>query len=238
MTHGERVKFKSALDGSKQTGRITSSISRYRVRVKTDAGRLEVVPVKSIRPVKDSVMILESNLEKDLQSERQSGTFLKEVLRAYHIKPTYVRVHSAENLEFFLKVARRREVRYLHFSCHGHAQLGDCELELTHDRVSLRDNPQLFAGLHGAVLIFSACEIGSAEAIMTRLKEISGAELVVCYKRKVHDHYTNMAEHLLYHYLLANRARPLDAVRKAADVLQYSGIRTDDTHRLPLLNWF
>ena len=214
--------------------RVTQVLTKRR-RIITDTGKRRVVNITSLKSLKDRVLILEGRLDRSLFSKRTFGPMLQQMLSAYCVRADYERIHTVSGLRGFLK-AEGRDPRYriVQIICHGKDLKGrnNAELQLTHDKVDLLENLDMFAGLKGKVIILCACDIGRETTLLKKIKQVSNARAVIAYRKKVYDTYTNLAEALLYEQLLSSDVSPKTAVERASEALRtVNAYASDEPYR-------
>ena len=158
---------------------------------------------------KVGVMLLETQLDREMTSQRAQILFMREFFRNYpSVDFSAERVHSRADLAKFLDRARRnRAVQFVHIVAHGRSSRTRSQLVLTgNERVDLRvgRNQRLFRGLVDKILFFSCCEIGADNDLMRKLLKVSGARAIFSYVDEIEDEQAFVIEPLFYH--LAHRA--------------------------------
>ena len=208
----------------KHRGRVTKTIPKEKkVKVVTDEGKRFTIPTKRLKYSPDRVLILEGRLDKRLTSKRIYGPMFQQLLYSYNTTALYERVHSIVDLKNFIKQEGRKvETRIIHIMCHGEnaPQKNTAYLRLTHEKLDLNQNLNIFEGLNGKVLIFSCCEIGNNLNIMQAIKDVSNAIAVIGYRKEVYDTFTNIAEILLYDRLIETINSPSNVVNQIQIVLK------------------
>ena len=223
-----RVTFRDD-EKQKRTGRVTA-VKPQKRRVKTDDGRLLVVPVRRLKPAKDEVLLLETRLDHNLRSRRGDGRFFEEFFATHGIPCLYERVHSKDELRYFLSWARRTSsnVRWVHYLGHGNLRegRGKCELNLTAGQLLLPEDADVFAGLSGKTLILSCCCVGGCPGAVEQLRQVSGAEAVFAYNGEVYDEQTRMGDTALYELMLNEPwLKPTTVAKRVNDILWLLGMR-------------
>jgi hypothetical protein len=163
----------------------------------TDAASVEAAPTTR-------VLLLETDLDHDLSSERSQIPFLREFMRHFpDVELIAKEVHARDALEKFLDVARTDpKIKMLHIVAHGTAGDGATSLVLTgHEEIDLRarENLRLFRSLHTESIMLSSCLLGTDRALMRKLVKVSGASAVFSYARELDDWQAFLIETLLYH---------------------------------------
>lgn len=232
---GNRVTFKDS-EGRKRSGRVTS-VEPQRRRVKTDDGNLVSVSVRQLREAHDQALLLETRLDSNLQSKRGDGVFLEEFFKPHKVKCLYERVHSKENLRYFLGFARRTtsNVRWVHYLGHGSTREGSnkCQLDLTAGKLLLPEDLEVFAGLPGKTLIFSCCDVGRCPGVMEQILGISGAEAVYAYNGEVYDHTARVGDTALYGIMLNEpHLKPQTVAQRVNQILRLVGTDFEGKQRL------
>ena len=226
---GERIIFRRPEDDGKIRGRITQFPGKEgRYSVVTDSKKRVKVHWKHVSGESpDRVLILEGRLDRNLRSKRSYGPTFQKLLYPYGVEALYEKMHTKDGLRAFLeREGKKPEYRVIHLMSHGKQSKRGHKaiLELTHDKVDIEDSYEIFEGLEGKILIFSACVIGSNKKVMTKLKEISGAAAIVVYTHEVNDYYTNLAEHLFYHQLFENELSPQKSIEVVRDLLMWGKV--------------
>lgn len=222
---GDRVIFKYR--GERHRGKVTQVMPRWRSIV-TDTGRKMKVPVGRLRYAQDRVLVLEARLDNDIRSPRSYARMIVRWLSAYGVAVYHERVHTRDDLGYFLKRAARQDAtRFIEIIAHGAEPEEDLgyRLKLTFESVDLREDAGLFAGLNGKVILFSCCNLGSDRIAMERIKEASGATAVIAYRVPVEDYYANLHDALIYDRLLTTHQTPRVAAEKVAEALYGLGLK-------------
>jgi len=230
----QRVVF--SMNGTYYRGRVTAKAPRLR-RVVTDSGKRFVVPVRKLKSSPDRALLLETRLDRSLRSARAHGPMMQQWLHTFGVEAHYERMHTIEDLRYFLKQeGRRPATRYIHIMGHGCSNLGsgNAILQLTFGRVRLVDHLDVFGGLDGKILIFSCCEIGADRSALETIKTASGASAIIAYRTPVNDWYTNLVEVMLYERLVNTHMTARCAVEVVAKAIRSLGVRVDSA-RGPVL---
>lgn len=229
---GERVRFRHG--GEFITGRITEVLPKVR-RIVTDRGSRTLIPVRSLRPARDSVLILEARLDRSLRSKRSPGNTLARMLRTYGTRVFYERVHSREDFARFLHEESKKspDLRFIHLMAHGTAspRIKHARLKLTFEEIDLWEDADFFAGLDGRILFFSSCEVGSNEKVLMHLLDSSRAQAIYAYTKKVEDPYTNLVELLVYDRLFNTTLAPETIAERVYAAVDSLGIRPEGGYR-------
>ncbi|MCX7013677.1 MAG: hypothetical protein NTW86_14170 [Candidatus Sumerlaeota bacterium] len=118
---------------------------------------------------------------------------MQQRLSAYGAEVLHERVHTVEDVRRFLrKEGRDAATRFIHIMGHGSddSGVGKATLYLTFERLKLGEQPAIFEGLEGKVIIFSCCEVGADRKVLEKIKKASGAAGVIAYRTVVSDWYT------------------------------------------------
>lgn len=120
---GEFVQVKSGAQAS--VGRIASRTgAKYTVFT---SHRAQVsAHSKELKRLNRAVLILESNLSSGraalrTDQQRRAGLFLEELFRSLGFTVLREKVHTRDDLKHFMRVARHRDVHYVHWDGHGAA---------------------------------------------------------------------------------------------------------------------
>ncbi len=220
---GDRVIVRQ--DGTRLGGRVSRVLSPWRYRVVTDQNRRLEVSRRELHRGRNNVLILETRLDAALQSQRHSGTFLREFLQTYGVRALYERVHTKRDLERFLEHARRTpNIPFIHFVAHGSVKERS-SLLLTFESVDLHREAGMFRALDGKMLIFSSCDIGADRPAMERILEFSRARAIIAYTKEIDDAYSYLAESLLYGLVFDSLLSPAEIVRRVRAALRQIRLR-------------
>ncbi len=222
---GEKVSF--SYKGKIYRGVVTCARGKKRY-IETDTGeKLEIV-VNLLKRARDSVLILESRLDRSLKSTRTYGEMMVQALQAYNIEAVYEKIHTKQGLKRFIQEECRRRVtlRIIHIISHGLSSPGEnnTKLELTFENIDLAGDSDIFEGLEGKIIIFSSCEVGRDIELLKKLVKESKARAVFAYNVEVEDWYTNIAEFLIYDRLFNTTWSPRKIAEKVALTLKTAGI--------------
>lgn len=225
---GEKVSF--SYQGSPYRGVVARVKGRKRVIVTDTGEKLEVI-VDILKHARDSVLILESRLDRSLRSTRTYGEMMIQALHAYDIEAVYEKVHTKDGLGRFIKEETRRSksLRIIHIISHGKSSRDkkNTELHLTFETVDLGKNLDIFDGLKGKIVIFSSCEIGYDTALLTKLVKRSKARAIFAYNKEVEDWYTNIVEFLVYDRLFNTPWSPRKIAEKVDLALKTAKIKPE-----------
>ena len=209
-------------EGEKRKGYVTALKHRSR-NIKTDDGKLSTVSVRRLREARDEVLMLETRLDTSLRSDRQDREFFRQFFKPYGIRCLYETVHTKKDLAYFLRLARKASsnIRWIHYLGHGDREEGTtrCDLVLTHDRVVLPDQVDIFGDLFGKILIFSCCDVGSNRRVLHEILKATDAQAVFAYRGEVYDEQTRLAEAMLYNLMIR---KPGLKPKKVAQFVNYS----------------
>jgi hypothetical protein len=253
------VRFKTA-DRKTHFGRVTHQRGRtYRV-VDYDGARFGTdertparrVVAKSMTEAKSGVFVFDTQLDSawSTSATRAGAGFWREVCNAAGWSFAYERVHSLQDLLYFLK-ERTIPQRVLVFNGHGDKMDG---FGLTNgDTLGCRVTPNgetcvasCSAGskrrcMHnpdgnqrcpefrrlrlkpenaGKVIVFSSCLMGKNRKLCLELKKMLRAEAVVAYSDEIKDNLCFFAEPQLVSLVLDRDCSPGDAVAKVRDNMQ------------------
>jgi hypothetical protein len=225
---GSRVMVKS--NGKKYRGKVTEALPKKR-RVVTDCGKRMEVSLRNLKQSPDRVLILETQMDRKIESKRVYGPMLQQWLGAYGVQAICERIHTLEDLRLFLKrEGSNPATRYIHIMGHGSDErgVGNAIFYMTFAKLDLLENLDIFEGLDGKVLILSCCLVGNDRTVMERIKKVSGAAAVIAYRTEVKDHYTNLCEALLYDRLITTNYSPRKVVDMVGQALNDLGVKVDD----------
>ena len=150
------------------------------------------------------VLLLETDLDHDLASQRSQIPFLREFMRHFPgVELIAKEVHTREGLVKFLNIARGDPlIKMLHVVAHGSAAEDATSIVLTgeeHIDLRVRANLNLFRRLHTDAIMLSSCLVGQDGDLMGKMVKTSGASAVFCYSREIDDWQAFIIETLLYH---------------------------------------
>jgi hypothetical protein len=150
------------------------------------------------------VMLLETQLDPDLTSERGESRYLHELFGNFgDLEFIAKQIHSRADLEKFLEHARgRRRFDVLHIVAHGRSSRTRTSIGLTDgESLDLRrgDALRLFRDLRVDALFLSCCELGREMPLMRQLLQTSKVGVVLSYTDDVTDYQAFLIEALFYH---------------------------------------
>lgn len=224
--NGERVILRSSKRRRRMGARVVG-IERGKRRIITDLGERKTVPIRALDyPQHETILMLEARLDRNLNSKREQGRYIKALLEQYGAKLLYERVHTIEGLQFFLRSeGRKSNVRLIHFTGHGHGREGT--LSLTLEDIKLAESSELFKGLKGKILLFSSCEIGRRAKILRNIVRENGLAGIITYRAEVEDTYANLAESMVYDRLLLSSDPPERIVKHVNAALKALGAKPE-----------
>lgn len=170
---------------------------------------------------RSKVMLLETHLDRRLDSERSQIPFMRAYFRTLpSIDLLAKEVHSRADLLKVLTEARHQpSIKVVHLIAHGRHHAGRASLILTHNDpvdLALTKNQRLFRGLKNKVLFFSCCQLGRNATVMQRLLKLSRATAVFSYSDEVTDYQSFLIEALFYHLTHTQLAKPSPMALRAA----------------------
>jgi hypothetical protein len=131
---------------SRHVGRVVKRTGR-RYNVFTFDRRQLTCDGRTLRRAKETFLFLESNLSTGKNAmrtdrQRRAGVLFEEYFRAFHMNVLRERVHSVQDLAFFLKRARDPSIQFVHYNGHGDSgeRIGgriESALHLTTERLRL-----------------------------------------------------------------------------------------------------
>jgi len=150
------------------------------------------------------VMLLETQLDPSLESDRTESRFLREFFENFgDLDFIAKQIHSRADLEKFLEHARgRRRFDVVHIIAHGKAGRRGTSIGLTDgESLDMRrgDVQRMFSEMKVDALLLSCCQLGRERAIMRQLLRASGVSAVLSYADDVTDYQAFLIEALFYH---------------------------------------
>ena len=133
---------------------------------------------------------------------RNAADFWSPFCKSAGWKFGYERVHSLTDLEYFL--SKKINENVIIFSGHGLGNLkgGKVGFHLTNgDVLDGSSNIKIHKENHGKIIIFSACLIGSNEALCKGLGKLFDAEFLFAYRHEVYDRFCFLNESILLTYI-------------------------------------
>lgn len=225
---GQKVSFTHK--GKLYRGVVSGVKGRRRI-IRTDNGEELNIIVNLLKRARDSVLILESRLDRSLRSTRTYGEMMVQALHAYNIEAIYEKIHTKQGLKRFIKEECRRRItlRIIHIISHGisSSKKNNTKLELTFENIDLKNDHNIFENLEGKIIIFSSCEVGRDIEVLKTLVKKSNARAIFAYNLEVEDWYTNIAEFLIYDRLFNTSWTPRKIAEKVARSLETAGIRPE-----------
>jgi hypothetical protein len=207
LSIGDAVRFKDAR-GQPGRGLITQKSGKT-VRVVDDQGRQYTtsptgrgvkIRFKSVKPVWAGVFLFDTQLTPGFRSQRRGEVFWREYCRHAEWTFGYERVHSLNDLSYFLEKRTIKE-HILIFNGHGSGRSG---WQLSNGQcLNGESDLAVSAANRGKVVIFSACNIGANRGLCVALREKLGASDVVAYRARINDDMAFIAEPMLIHLLNA-----------------------------------
>ncbi|MBI5376519.1 MAG: hypothetical protein HZA77_13880 [Candidatus Schekmanbacteria bacterium] len=226
---GEKVSF--VHEGTPYRG-VVAGVSGKKRSIATDTGKKLAIFVELLKKAKDSVLILESRLDRSLRSERIYGEMMAQALHAYNIDVIYERVHTRYGFTRFLKeeINRNKSLRIIHIMSHGRINLKKktTKLHFTFESLDLDRDAHVFKDLlEGKILIFSSCEVGNNTELLKKILKISKAQAIFAYRVEVEDWYTNIVEFLLYDRIFNTIWSPGKIAERVTSALKTAGIQPE-----------
>jgi len=127
---------------------------------------------------------------------RNSADFWKPFCQSAGWDFNYERVHSLEDLEYFLSRKIKEDV--IIFSGHGESDGFHLTNKSCFDGNNLKALPEKN---HGKLIIFSSCLIGKNEELANKLKSYFQASALISYREIMEDRYCFLHESILLSFI-------------------------------------
>ncbi len=200
-----RVRFRTQ-DGEHLRGQITYSQNKV-IRIVDDSNRRYTtasaakgrkVQLKTIKGISQGVFVFDTQLDKGWRSQRRAAGFWEEYARHAFWTFGHERVHSLDDLRYFLE---RRTISESTLIFNGHSsQKGGFQFS-NGERFDRSVTLTLNQKNRGKVVIFSSCCLGANQSLLEHYKTQLHAQAVIAYKSVVTDSIAFLAESALIQLL-------------------------------------
>ncbi|WP_373047318.1 hypothetical protein [Vulgatibacter sp.] len=214
-----------------QRGRTIRLVDSHGRRYTNARSKGANIALTAVRPIRFGLFVFDTRLDRSLASQRQAGRFWQEYCDCAGWSQGSERVHSLEDLRYFLGRAIPGDV--LIFSGHGHESRGFrlSNGELLDGRKKLEINP----ANHDKVVLFSSCQVGRTEKMAQRLRESLQARAIIAYSTDVLDDIAFVAEPLLLQLLAAGKSPTVATEMVAAALDPWKTLNQRRARRFPLV---